>query len=413
MIFLSGYSFAITRDRIIKNAKAYAEHKWQCRPENTVVPASCSKTWKSDYTPGWYVGVCYDWGGYKSIEQFDQDLANGLGAGSHSKHGILPCTTGVDCSGFVTQVWETSHHTTSTMKEVARTISMSDLKIGDAFNRVGHHIVLYAGKQVNGVPVFYEASGSASKVRRNTFGGWSYVANYVPVRYKWVQENPVYSKGTFNDPIVIKSVPFVDNNSTSKSRQMMLDRYSCKPSADESGPEIVYMIRVKKGGVLTASVTDPAGVDVDVHLLNGMDENNCIVRGDRTLKYNVGPGNYYIVVDSWVNKDGVAFDGSYTLKVDFSGEIEGEGGGSGDGGSDQDAFEDTYENGGEINKKDSAGGFDVNNMVFPDASQYSEFNNNGCASCTSFAPSSSNWIYILIIVLILSATRLFFALKRK
>ncbi len=323
VILLAGLpAFGITRDHILSNAHAYAEHKWQCTSANTTVPASCSTKWKSDYTPGWYTGVCYDWGGYKTIKQFDQDLANGLGAGCHSWYGILPCTTGVDCSGFVSEVWETSHHTTTSMKQVAHNISISDIRPGDAFDKFGSHIVLYAGKSANGTPVFYEAAGSASKVRRNSTGGWSYVSGYQPIRYNWVQERNPSGQGTIASPIRINSFPYDHNGDTSNARETVFDRYSCKESADESGPEVVFTFTLHNPGVLQASVSNPAGVDTDLQLLGSLDETACIVRGDKAIKADLNPGSYFLIVDTWVNKSGVAFSGAYSLHVTFTSSVQ-------------------------------------------------------------------------------------------
>lgn len=50
-----------------------------------------------------------------SLFTFDQGIEDGLGAGSYPDDGILDCTVGLNCSGFVSQAWQTGHYTTSSM----------------------------------------------------------------------------------------------------------------------------------------------------------------------------------------------------------------------------------------------------------------------------------------------------------
>lgn len=73
-------SEAITRDEVMVRARAFAYHPWRCEQKN--LTASCSSTYESIYAPGDFVGLPYDWGGYYSLFEFDQEIANGRWSGN-------------------------------------------------------------------------------------------------------------------------------------------------------------------------------------------------------------------------------------------------------------------------------------------------------------------------------------------
>ena len=70
-------------------------------------------------------------------------------------------------------------------------------------------------------------------------------------------------------------------------------------------------------GTLDVSVDceDPV-VDVDVHLLDGDDANACLARDHWAFTYDITPGRYFIVVDTYVD-GGAPLAGPYTLSVDL------------------------------------------------------------------------------------------------
>ncbi len=314
LLFLATSSlFAVDRDTVIQIAKSYAEHKWTCTTANT--RANCAPSYKSDYTPGTYTGVPYDWGGYKTISEFDNEIKNGYGAGSHSKDGVLSCTTGVDCSGYVSKCWQEARYTTSTISQISYSIDKKSVKKGDIFNKAGSHVVLFSHFDSSGKPIFYEASGSASKVRLNTTGGWSFLNGYVARRYKNIAENT--QQNNCSSPIIIQSFPFQDSRNTEESTCKNFNFYSCAPSTNEKGSEYIYQFEVKSSGTLSVSVTCGTGVDIDVHLLSQLDANKCIIRNDKSFTAHIDPGKYYIVADSYVGSSGIVYDGPYTLNINF------------------------------------------------------------------------------------------------
>jgi cell wall-associated NlpC family hydrolase len=182
-----------TRAQIIATAKTFVGHKWTAKSSN--LRASCLRTYNSDWKDGQQVeGIPYNWGGADTPEIFDRKLTQGLAAGSHSRYGVLSCTTGVDCSGFVAFCWRGAGTTHDMGTTTLRTIGgkpkdnwFTDLKPGDALVKPGSHVVLFAGYNPDGTINVYEASGSAARVifHRTT---WSRFTGYIPLRYKNIDE---------------------------------------------------------------------------------------------------------------------------------------------------------------------------------------------------------------------------------
>ncbi len=121
------------------------------------------------------------------------------------------------------------------------------------------------------------------------------------------------------NPIRIEALPFVDRRDTRDGPAMEIDAYACAPDTDESGPEFWYALQVEEPGILTVSVDDEPGddVDVDVHVLEGRGAEACLARDNSMLGLRVEPGLYYVVADSWVNGAGEVLAGPYELRVDL------------------------------------------------------------------------------------------------
>ncbi|MFL5345016.1 MAG: hypothetical protein ACJ8AT_09485 [Hyalangium sp.] len=177
---------ALRRDDVMAKAAQYAEHAWEMRAANQ--KGTCEGTYKSDHPLGKQTGVPYAWGGSMGLAEFDRRISEGQGAGSHSSDGILSCVAGVDCSGFISQVWQLKQRpSTSSLGSLTQPISLDELRPGDALNKPGKHVVLFAGTTSEGKPIIYEASGSASRVRMAT-PSWSYLNGYQPVRYPGLEQ---------------------------------------------------------------------------------------------------------------------------------------------------------------------------------------------------------------------------------
>jgi hypothetical protein len=178
----------VTRAQMIETARRMAEHSWVAKANNLEAP--CVKNYKSRFKKDQKVlGVAYDWGGMDDGAAFAKKLLIPLAAGSHKDEGVTPCTTGVDCSGFVSLCWQqTKKFGTSTIGEIADPLKeenkFTDLKPGDALNKAGSHIVLFVAYRPNGKIDVYESAGSASRVVLSEAQDWARFKKYLPIRYK-------------------------------------------------------------------------------------------------------------------------------------------------------------------------------------------------------------------------------------
>ncbi|MEZ4303025.1 MAG: hypothetical protein R3B70_49330, partial [Polyangiaceae bacterium] len=310
---IAGEAQAITRSAVLARAKAFAYHPWTCTSQNLL--ASCNGSYTSIYTPGDYVGLPYDWGGYMTLFEFDQGILAGKGAGSYPEDGILSCTVGLDCSGFVSKAFDAGHYTTSNMSSISTAIDVNSLLPGDIFNYAGYHVAMYSHTMANGEPALYESLGY--NVHYNVSGGWSHVDGYIPRRYTKIEGTTVSDlAGTPATPIKIGSFPYTDTRSTKDSQSDVLDGCGAAPAKSESGPEYVYEVTFTQPGTLTATISDDAGVDIDIHLYTSMSTNDCVARHDTTITVDVDCGTYYLVADTF--KGATEQPGLYTLTATFT-----------------------------------------------------------------------------------------------
>jgi hypothetical protein len=322
-LLLIAASFAINREAVMDNAAEFCTHEWTMGASNQT--ASCSADYVSDYSPGTsYRGIPYDWGGFVTTAEYDAYLSEGYGAGSHSWHGVLWCTVGVDCSGFVSQAWETDQkYGTSTFHQVSHEISSSALERGDALNNAGSHIVLFAYETAAGIPVHVEANGEL--VFTDVDQGWSAFSSYTPIRYDAIADGPV--TGTLDNPHEIERFPFEDLRWTAGAASDRFDSYSCAPEIDESGPEQIYHLEVAEAGSLDLRVSCDNSVDVDIHVLDGPSSDDCLARDHSDLSVRLEPGEHWIVVDTWVGN--YEYAGPYILTGSFTGALGDPGGDTG------------------------------------------------------------------------------------
>lgn len=316
LVLSTATASAATREEVLVRARSFANHPWRMTSNNA--RATCSSPYRSVYLPGDYRGLPYDWGGYMSVFQFDQRILQGQGAGSYPGDGILSCTAGVDCSGFVSQAWGSTHTTTSGMSTITNPLTgVGQLVTGDVMNQAGYHVSLYSHRLASGDPVWIEAIGY--NVHVNATGGWSAVDGFSPLRHKQITGTTAPNTlGTTTNPIVIGSLPYQDTRDTSQSAVDFLDGCNADATKNESGPEFVYKLVVDRPGTLTVSVTDDASTDIDVHLYEQLNTTSCVKRHDATLTHAVGCGTYYVVADTFVTSAGAAKVGRYTLNVSLA-----------------------------------------------------------------------------------------------
>jgi hypothetical protein len=117
-------------------------------------------------------------------------------------------------------------------------------------------------------------------------------------------------QGTIADPFVIDGAPHTVTTvvgDTAKSSSSVLDAF---PPAlqDESGPEYVFTFtlsdRARVCAELRPEPEKAPGVDIDLHLLRSLSPLDLVARGDRLILETLGPGTYFLVVDSYRGRKG-------------------------------------------------------------------------------------------------------------
>jgi len=113
------------------------------------------------------------------------------------------------------------------------------------------------------------------------------------------------------------SFPFHHDGDTSGSSRRELDGYSCEPSQDEAGPEVIYRVSLAADGFLSAAVVDGAAdVDIDLHILSDLDGQACLDRGNHHVRAHLPAGVYYVVADTFVS-NGTEQAGPYGIDIGY------------------------------------------------------------------------------------------------
>jgi len=108
--------------------------------------------------------------------------------------------------------------------------------------------------------------------------------------------------GIRSDPIRIDALPFSDWRDTSTSTSREFDTYPCGTGQDESGPEFVYRLDLQTSQRLRMMVLDVGSVDIDLYLLDSTSQaDGCLARNDTVIQGTIGPGTFYVVIDTYVN----------------------------------------------------------------------------------------------------------------
>lgn len=128
--------------------------------------------------------------------------------------------------------------------------------------------------------------------------------------------NCLSTGGSCPDGVVcVTGFPCEHSSTTAGAASDQIDAYSCEPSTNESGPEVIYRVDVPEEGLLALELSDSMspGTDIDVHLLGSLDPATCVDRGHWRAGALLAAGSYWVTADTWVSGDGQEHDGSYTL----------------------------------------------------------------------------------------------------
>lgn len=91
--------------------------------------------------------VSYSWGGFDSVDSFHEKITRIKAGNVNTVINPLPsCTAGVDCSGFISNLWGLkTKWNTSQIFEKTSPIYIEWMKTGDVFVKPGDHVILFVG----------------------------------------------------------------------------------------------------------------------------------------------------------------------------------------------------------------------------------------------------------------------------
>lgn len=156
---------------------------------DTNINGSCSGRTKPRYlgAAGKYKSTSYDWGGFDTVGAFNNAMSAGGRAGNINTSNVLSCAYGVDCSGFVSRVWQrTSKYGTSTLPNISTAVPVGSGLQGDIFNKSGSHVVLFKSFSGNG---YYISEATITNSYDRVIYRWvstSYVSGYSFMRFNSV-----------------------------------------------------------------------------------------------------------------------------------------------------------------------------------------------------------------------------------
>lgn len=126
--------------------------------------------------------------------------------------------------------------------------------------------------------------------------------------------------GTFEHPFIITGTPlpvrYYDARDTHDAPSDAVDTYPGFEQLDESGPEYVYAFRLAEAARVAGTIAfdEPAGTDVDLHLLSAVEPLALVTRGHTAIYGLLEPGTYWLVMDTFVS-NGAEQLGPYALEL--------------------------------------------------------------------------------------------------
>lgn len=177
-----------SRDAMMSAASSYTGNYRYLN--NTNINGNCANRTKPRYlgSPGYYYSVPYDWYGFDAVSVWNNYMANNYQAGDIDTSGNEGCSRGVDCSGFVSQVWGlTSRYGTCGLESIsAQLSSTAQLLRGDIMNRCNptpRHTILFSSFANNGMNGYESTTYNQYDRVVYIYRPWSSISNYVPRRY--------------------------------------------------------------------------------------------------------------------------------------------------------------------------------------------------------------------------------------
>jgi len=175
----------IARGTMMWNAWLYVGNSKYLSSTNT--DGECSGRGKPRYLggAGTYWSVPYDWGGWDTVDGFNSYMDPNTYQAGDNNTTDESCSKGVDCSGYVSRIWQlSSKHGTCTLQNVSTLLtSTNNLLSGDIMNRCLVHTVLFTDFQPNGMNAYESTTYNSYDRVVWGFSNWSRFNGYQPRRY--------------------------------------------------------------------------------------------------------------------------------------------------------------------------------------------------------------------------------------
>jgi len=145
-------------------------------------------------SPGYYSSVAYDWGGGDSVSSYNNKIwATPAPYQTQTPYQVGDidtiveenCSAGVDCSGFISNVWElgTKEGTCSLYDYACYLSGVGDLNSGDIMIECNNHVVLYAYTGSTGVYAYESTTNHSFDRVMYDWEPWSRYNGYDMMRF--------------------------------------------------------------------------------------------------------------------------------------------------------------------------------------------------------------------------------------
>ena len=252
----------ISRREIIARAEAFFTHVWTATEANIWDKYCDTDNQQVISAPQVKVGentsVPYMWDGFSSLEKFDEGMANGLAAGNINTKpniGSMNCAEGVDCSGYVSQAWNTvwKYDTREFYPIVIEYNSWNDLKPGDIANKPGH-VRLFHSWNDDGSMKMLEATSRANL--------WSVVYKDYTISEMQSRYTPCYLYSVYEETASLKDNE-VFNNAIKISPNPVVDLFKITSELDKFNSELTFVIINTKGEILKKDNVDDYPINIE------------------------------------------------------------------------------------------------------------------------------------------------------
>lgn len=127
------YAYVCFTDAAISNDKSCPERN---------IPAYLSES-----QGGCYLSISYNWGGFDNVDAFIEKTSTMKAGNTNTAIApMLHCAAGVDCSGFISRVWDlATKYNTSTIYQQTEAIPVQEMNTGDVFVKPGSHVMMFSG----------------------------------------------------------------------------------------------------------------------------------------------------------------------------------------------------------------------------------------------------------------------------